>query len=287
MTTLEAIINQAWENRETLSSKSKGPFVDAIREVLTLLDSGHVRVATAIKKKPSDHDHQTGSTKWQVNEWVKKAVLLSFRISENHVFEHNYRAYDKISLKFTNWQEEDFEKHGFRVVPGTVVRQGSFIGQDCVLMPSFVNVGAYIGEKTMIDSYATVGSCVQVGHSCHISSGAVLAGVLEPVQAHPVIVEDHAFIGAQASVAEGAVIGEGAVVGMGVQIGASVPIIDRQTGKIYYGYVPPYSVVVPGIRQDTPENTFPCNVRTSCAIIVKQVTAETRAKTSINELLRI
>lgn len=271
MQTLESIIHQAWDARETLTPQSQGPFIDAITEVIDLLDCGEERIAQKIDNT------------WHVHAWLKKAVLLSFRIRENGYFDHNLPAFDKVPLKFQEWQEEDFKKAGFRVVPGTIVRKGSYIAKDVVLMPSFVNIGAYVGEKTMIDSYATVGSCAQIGKGCHISSAAVIGGVLEPVQGLPVIIEDNVFVGAHASVVEGVVLEEGSVIAMGVQLGQSTPILNRKTGAITYGRIPAYSVVVPGVL---PFESGEKSVQTSCAVIVKQVTQETRARTEINELLR-
>ena len=271
MNTLEAIITQAWEERTFLTPESKGPFRDAIQEAIELLDSGRYRIA----EKKADS--------WHVHVWLKQAVLLYFRLYANRVLEGQAKAFDKVPLKFEEWDEESFKIAGFRVVPGAFVRAGSYLAPQVIIMPSFVNIGAYIDEGTMIDSYATVGSCAQIGKKCHISSGAVIGGVLEPLQSAPVIIEDNCFIGAHAAVVEGAIIEEGAVIAMGTSIGLSTPIIDRETGEIIYGRVPSYSVVVPGTL---PAKNAKVAVNTSCAVIVKRVTPATRAKTAINDLLR-
>lgn len=273
---LQKTIDAAWEKQESLSIDTQGPERIAVNEALAMLDSGTARVA----EKQGD--------KWIVNQWLKKAVLLSFRLNDNVLVEGpggaNY--WDKVPTKFAGWGEDRFREAGFRVVPGSVVRQGSHIARGTVLMPSFVNIGAYVGEGTMIDTWATVGSCAQIGKNVHISGGVGIGGVLEPLQAGPVIIEDGAFIGARSEVAEGVRVGEGAVLSMGVYLGASTKIVDRATGKIWIGEVPPYSVVVPG--------TLPPKVNIDgapapslyCAVIVKTVDAQTRSKTGINELLR-
>jgi 2,3,4,5-tetrahydropyridine-2,6-dicarboxylate N-succinyltransferase (EC 2.3.1.117) len=271
MNTLEAIITQAWEEQTALTPQSKGPFRDAIQEAIELLGSGKYRIA----EKQGAH--------WHVNVWLKQAVLLYFRLHANMVLEGQGRAFDKVPLKFDGWDEDTFKAAGFRVVPGAVVRTGSYLAPQVIIMPSFVNIGAYVDAGTMIDSYATVGSCAQIGKNCHISSSAVIGGVLEPLQGTPVIIEDQCFIGAQAAVVEGALIEEGAVIAMGTTIGISTPVIDRETGETFYGRVPPYSVVVPGTL---PAKDTKIAVNTGCAVIVKRVTPETRAKTAINELLR-
>ncbi len=265
---LARIIDDAWEKRAEIGLGSQGALRDAVDETLSLLDSGVVRVA----------EREGGD--WIVHQWLKKAVLLSFRLSPNRLMPIGAGAWDKAPLKFDGWCEEDFKRWGFRAVPGAIVRRGAFIAPSAVLMPSFVNIGAYVGEGTMIDTWATVGSCAQVGANCHISGGAGIGGVLEPVQASPVIIENGCFVGARSEVAEGVIIREGCVLSMGVYLGASTKIVARATGEIRYGEVPPYSVVVPGAL---PAPTGPSLY---CAVIVKTVDARTRAKTSVNELLR-
>tara|TARA_R110000824_G_scaffold308767_1_gene496190 strand:+ start:714 stop:1550 length:837 start_codon:yes stop_codon:yes gene_type:complete len=273
---LQTVIDAAWDKRESLSLTSQGPERDAVNLALSMLDNGTARVA---EKKDGQ---------WVVNQWLKKAVLLSFRLNDNVLIEGPGGAnhWDKVPSKFAGWGENRFREAGFRSVPGSIVRQGAFIGRGVVLMPSFVNIGAFVDEGTMVDGWATVGSCAQIGKNVHISGGAGIGGVLEPLQAGPVIIEDGAFIGARAEVAEGVRVGEGAVLSMGVYLGASTKIVDRVTGKIWIGEVPPYSVVVPG--------TMPPKVNVDgvpgpslyCAVIVKTVDAQTRSKTGINELLR-
>ena len=273
---LQTVIDAAWDKRESLSLTSQGPERDAVNQALAMLDNGTALVA----------EKKDGS--WVVNQWLKKAVLLSFRLNDNMLIEGPGGAnhWDKVPSKFAGWGENRFREAGFRSVPGSVVRQGAFIGKGVVLMPSFVNIGAFVDEGSMIDGWATVGSCAQIGKNVHISGGAGIGGVLEPLQADPVIIEDGAFIGARAEVAEGVRVGEGAVLSMGVYLGASTKIVDRVTGKIWIGEVPPYSVVVPG--------TLPPKVNVDgmpgpslyCAVIVKTVDAQTRSKTGINELLR-
>jgi 2,3,4,5-tetrahydropyridine-2-carboxylate N-succinyltransferase len=271
MNTLAVIINQAWENKASIAPGIKGQFADAIFESIQLLDSGEQRVA---EKK--------GNT-WIVNDWLKKAVLLSFRLLPNVRLEHPTVCFDKVPLKFDDWVKKDFEQAGLRIVPGAVVRFGSYLGSDTVVMPSFVNIGSYVDSGTMIDSYATIGSCAQIGKNCHISANVLVGGVLEPLQASPVIIEDNCFIGARCDIVEGVIIEEGAVIGMGVALGQSTPIYDRETGQITYGRVPSYSVVVPG---SLPPKDGKVGPGLNCAVIVKRVTAETKAKTSLNELLR-
>ena len=273
---LQTVIDAAWDKRESLSLSTQGAERDAVNQALAMLDNGTARVA---EKKDGQ---------WVVNQWLKKAVLLSFRFNDNHLIEGPGGAnhWDKVPSKFAGWGENRFREAGFRSVPGSIVRQGAFIGKGVVLMPSFVNIGAYVDEGTMVDGWATVGSCAQIGKNVHISGGAGIGGVLEPLQAGPVIIEDGAFIGARAEVAEGVRVGEGAVLSMGVYLGASTKIVDRITGKIWIGEVPPYAVVVPG--------TLPPKVNIDgmpgpslyCAVIVKTVDAQTRSKTGINELLR-
>lgn len=273
---LIATIEEAWENRANLAITST--LRNAVNEAIALLDSGEARVA-----------EPDGKGGWRVNQWLKKAVLLSFRLNGNRLIEGGAAgapAFDKVPLKFAGWNESRFAEAGFRVVPGAVVRRGAHIAKGAVLMPCFVNIGAYIGENTMIDTWATVGSCAQIGANVHISGGAGIGGVLEPLQAEPVIIGDNAFIGARAEVAEGVRVGEGAVLAMGVYLGASTKIVDRATGKIYVGEVPPYAVVVPGSLPGKPLPDGSPGPSLYCAVIVKTVDAQTRAKTGINELLR-
>lgn len=273
---LIATIEEAWENRANLAITST--LRNAVNEAIALLDSGEARVA-----------EPDGKGGWRVNQWLKKAVLLSFRLNDNRLIEGGAAgapAFDKVPLKFAGWNESRFAEAGFRVVPGAVVRRGAHIAKGAVLMPCFVNIGAYIGENTMIDTWATVGSCAQIGANVHISGGAGIGGVLEPLQAEPVIIGDNAFIGARAEVAEGVRVGEGAVLAMGVYLGASTKIVDRATGKIYVGEVPPYAVVVPGSLPGKPLPDGSPGPSLYCAVIVKTVDAQTRAKTGINELLR-
>jgi len=273
---LIAAIEDAWENRADVTPGSD--VRHAVSDALALLDCGEARVA-----------EPDGNGAWQVNQWLKKAVLLSFRLNENRVMEGGAggeAAFDKVPLKFAGWGETRFRDAGFRVVPGAVVRRGSFIGKGAVLMPSFVNIGAYVGENTMIDTWATVGSCAQIGANVHISGGAGIGGVLEPLQAEPVIIGDGAFIGARAEVAEGVRVGEGAVLSMGVYLGASTKIVDRATGEVHIGSVPPYAVVVPGSMPGKPLPDGSPGPGLYCAVIVKTVDAQTRSKTGINELLR-
>ena len=269
-------IEAAWEDR---ASVTPGHAVgEAVNAALALLDSGEARVA-----------QPDGNGGWQVNQWLKKAVLLSFRLNDTRVMEDcaaGVPAYDKVPLKFAGWGDNRFKEAGFRVVPGAVVRRGAHISKGAVLMPSFVNIGAYVGENTMIDTWATVGSCAQIGANVHISGGAGIGGVLEPLQAEPVIIGDGAFIGARAEVAEGVRVGEGAVLSMGVYLGASTKIVDRQTGEVHMGSVPPYAVVVPGSMPGKPLPDGTPGPSLYCAVIVKTVDAQTRSKTGINELLR-
>jgi len=267
------IIEQAWENRANLSPDSvPGDVRSAVNAVLEGLNAGTIRVA-----------ERRDVGKWEVNQWVKKAVLLSFRLEDNIPMSAGgyTQFYDKVPSKFENYTAADFAAGGFRVVPPAVARRGSFIGKNAVLMPSYVNIGAYVGEGTMVDTWATVGSCAQIGKNVHLSGGVGIGGVLEPIQAGPVIIEDNCFIGARSEVVEGVVIEENAVLSMGVYIGQSTKIYDRETGEIHYGRVPAGSVVVPGSLPST------CGKYSLyAAIIVKKVDAQTRAKTAINELLR-
>ncbi|MBK6803027.1 MAG: 2,3,4,5-tetrahydropyridine-2,6-dicarboxylate N-succinyltransferase [Novosphingobium sp.] len=274
---LAAGIETAWEARDgvTPASSDVRALVD---QALELLDTGAARVA--------EPDGQGG---WQVNQWLKKAVLLSFRLNDNALVPGGAAgapAFDKVPSKFAGWDEARFREAGFRVVPGAVARRGAYIAKGAVLMPSFVNIGAYVGEGTMVDTWATVGSCAQIGKGVHISGGVGIGGVLEPLQAGPVVIEDNCFIGARSEVAEGVVVGEGAVLSMGVFLGASTKIIDRATGEVHIGRVPPYAVVVPGSLPGKPLPDGTPGPSLYCAVIVKTVDAQTRSKTGINELLR-
>jgi 2,3,4,5-tetrahydropyridine-2-carboxylate N-succinyltransferase len=274
---LEAAISAAWENRASVTPASTD-VREPVEAALELLDSGKARVA-----------EPDGKGGWTVNQWLKQAVLLSFRLNDNAVVEAGAAgapAYDKVPSKFAGWGENRFRDAGFRVVPGAVARRGSYIARGVVLMPSFVNIGAYVDEGTMVDTWATVGSCAQIGKNVHISGGAGIGGVLEPLQAEPVIIGDGAFIGARSEVAEGVRVGEGAVLSMGVYLGASTKIVDRATGEIHLGEVPPYAVVVPGSLPGKPLPDGSAGPSLYCAVIVKTVDAQTRSKTAINELLR-
>ncbi|MEM7168694.1 MAG: 2,3,4,5-tetrahydropyridine-2,6-dicarboxylate N-succinyltransferase [Pseudomonadota bacterium] len=275
---LQAIIDQAWEEREQVSPATQGPVREAVEAALTQLDEGRSRVA----EKADDG--------WQVNQWLKKAVLLSFRLNDMEPIAGGPGAdtnwWDKVPSKFEGWGANRFQAAGFRAVPNCIVRRSAYIAPGVVLMPSFVNLGAYVDSGTMVDTWATVGSCAQIGKNCHISGGAGIGGVLEPLQAGPVIIEDNCFIGARAEVAEGVLVGEGSVLSMGVYIGASTKIIDRASGEVHMGQVPPYSVVVSGTLpgKDLPNGSPGPGLY--CAVIVKRVDERTRSKTSINELLR-
>jgi 2,3,4,5-tetrahydropyridine-2,6-dicarboxylate N-succinyltransferase len=272
---LESAIAQAWDNRASVTPASQD-VREPVEAALELLDSGRARVA-----------EPDGAGGWKVNQWLKQAVLLSFRLNDNRVLDGaGAPAYDKVPSKFEGWGENRFREAGFRVVPGAVARRGSYIARGVVLMPSFVNIGAYVDEGTMVDTWATVGSCAQIGRNVHISGGAGIGGVLEPLQAGPVIIGDGAFIGARAEVAEGVRVGEGAVLSMGVYLGASTKIVDRATGEVHRGVVPPYAVVVPGALPGKPLPDGTPGPSLYCAVIVKTVDAQTRAKTGINELLR-
>ncbi|KLE34761.1 2,3,4,5-tetrahydropyridine-2,6-dicarboxylate N-succinyltransferase [Aurantiacibacter luteus] len=274
---LVTVIEQAWENRGEVSA-ADSEVRKAVDAAIDLLDKGEARVA-----------EPDGAGGWQVNQWLKKAVLLSFRLYDNRVMDGGSGgspAFDKVSSKFAGWGQDRFEEAGFRVVPGAVARRGSYIAPGTVLMPSFVNIGAYVGEGTMVDTWATVGSCAQIGRNVHLSGGAGIGGVLEPLQAEPVIIGDGAFIGARAEVAEGVRVGEGAVLSMGVYLGSSTKIVDRQTGEVHRGVVPPYAVVVPGSLPGKPLPDGSPGPALYCAVIVKTVDAQTRSKTGINELLR-
>ncbi len=274
---IEDIINAGWEDRANVSSNTEGTLRIAVEEALGRLDSGDLRVA-----QPDGTTHQ----------WLKKAVLLSFRLYSNEAMPGfgtgpgSAGFWDKVPLKFTNWGADHFHEAGFRAVPGAVVRRGAYIAPGVVLMPSFVNIGARVGRGTMVDTWATVGSCAQIGENVHISGGAGIGGVLEPLQANPVIIGDGAFIGARAEVAEGVIVGEGAVLSMGVYLGASTKIIDRATGEVHIGKVPPYAVVVSGSLPGKPLPDGSPGPNLYCAVIVKTVDAQTRSKTGINDLLR-
>ena len=278
MTThLQDAIEKAWDERADVTPQSTA-IRDDVEQALALLDSGAARVA--------EPDGEGG---WKVNQWLKKAVLLSFRLYDNEIVNYGAAgapAFDKVPSKFAGWDTARFREAGFRVVPGAVARRGSHIGKGTVLMPSFVNIGAYVDEGTMVDTWATVGSCAQIGKNVHISGGAGIGGVLEPLQAGPVIIEDGAFIGARSEVAEGVIVGEGAVLSMGVYLGASTRIVDRASGEVHIGRVPPYAVVVPGTMPGKPLPDGSPGPSLYCAVIVKVVDARTREKTAINELLR-
>ncbi|MFY9699386.1 MAG: 2,3,4,5-tetrahydropyridine-2,6-dicarboxylate N-succinyltransferase [Rhodoplanes sp.] len=275
---LAKTIDDAFEQRNEIGPATKGAVRDAVEAALDLLDAGRARVA----EKQSD-----GS--WRVNQWLKKAVLLSFRLNDMSVIPGapgKAAWWDKVPSKFDGWSEPRFREAGFRAVPGAIVRRSAYVAPGVVLMPSFVNLGAYVDSGTMIDTWSTVGSCAQIGKNCHISGGTGIGGVLEPLQAGPVVIEDNCFIGARAEVAEGVIVREGAVLSMGVFIGASTRIIDRETGAVLQGEVPPYSVVVSGTIPGKPLPDGSPGPGLYCAVIVKRVDAKTRAKTSINELLR-
>ena len=278
MDQLQAIIERAWDARQDIGSDTTGEVRDAVDAALALLDRGEARVASK----------QDGG--WVVHQWLKKAVLLSFRLNDMALIAggpgHDTSWYDKVASKFEGWTAADFDRAGFRAVPGAIVRRSAHIGRGVVLMPSFVNLGAFVDDGTMVDTWATVGSCAQIGRNVHISGGAGIGGVLEPLQAGPVIVEDDCFIGARAEVAEGVVVEQGAVLSMGVYIGASTKIVDRETGEVFRGRVPAYSVVVPGTLPGKPLPDGSPGPSLYAAVIVKRVDAQTRSKTSINELLR-
>jgi 2,3,4,5-tetrahydropyridine-2-carboxylate N-succinyltransferase len=276
-TDLERTIDGAWEDRGKIDAGTKGAVREAVEQALGLLDAGEARVA---EKAGGD---------WRVNQWLKKAVLLSFRLNDMGIIEGGPGGagwWDKVPSKFEGWGENRFRAAGFRAVPGAIVRRGAYVAPNVVLMPSFVNLGAYVGEGTMVDTWATVGSCAQIGKHCHLSGGVGIGGVLEPLQANPTIIEDNCFVGARSEVVEGVVVGEGSVLSMGVFISASTKIVDRETGETFSGRVPPYSVVVPGSLPGKPLPDGSPGPSLYCAVIVKRVDAQTRAKTSINELLR-
>ena len=279
LSALEHVVEAAFDNRDTVNTSTRGEIRDAIETALNLLDSGKARVATR---------GEDGN--WTVHQWLKKAVLLSFRLNAMEVVSGGPGGstwWDKVPSKFEGWSTNEFERAGFRAVPNAVVRRSAYIAPNAILMPSFVNLGAYVGEGTMVDTWATVGSCAQIGAHVHLSGGVGIGGVLEPMQAGPTIIEDNCFIGARSEVVEGCIIREGSVLGMGVFIGKSTKIVDRATGEISYGEVPPYSVVVAGSlpSDKTMPNGQPAP-NLYCAVIVKRVDAQTRSKTGINELLR-
>jgi 2,3,4,5-tetrahydropyridine-2-carboxylate N-succinyltransferase len=278
MSDLAKTIDDAFEARNDISPATKGAVRDAVDTALDLLDKGEARVA-----------EKQGDGKWQVNQWLKKAVLLSFRLNDMGAISGaagGANWWDKVPSKFEGWGENRFRAAGFRAVPGSIVRRSAYIAPNVVLMPSFVNLGAYVDSGTMVDTWATVGSCAQIGKNVHISGGAGIGGVLEPLQAGPVIIEDNCFVGARSEVAEGVVLREGSVLSMGVFIGASTKIVDRETGEVFMGEVPAYSVVVPGSMPGKPMKDGSPGPSLYCAVIVKRVDEKTRAKTSINELLR-
>jgi 2,3,4,5-tetrahydropyridine-2-carboxylate N-succinyltransferase len=279
LSALSATIDRAFEERDGISTSTRGEVRDAVETALNLLDTGKVRVA----ERGEDGN-------WTVNQWLKKAVLLSFRLNPMEIVKGGPGEsawWDKVPSKFDGWSVNEFEKAGFRAVPNCIVRRSAFIAPNAILMPSFVNLGAYVGEGTMVDTWATVGSCAQIGKHVHLSGGVGIGGVLEPMQAGPTIIEDNCFIGARSEVVEGCIVREGSVLGMGVFIGKSTKIVDRATGEVTYGEVPPYSVVVAGSMPS--DKTMPNGLPAPglyCAVIVKRVDAQTRSKTGINELLR-
>ena len=270
---LKTVIETAWEDRDAITHATKGPVRDAVLETIERLDAGTLRVA-----------QREADGTWVTNQWAKQAILLFFRLTPNQLTASDTPGpyWDKVPMKTTGWDAARFEAAGFRAVPGSLIRKGSFLGKGVVALPSFVNIGAYVGENTMIDGWATVGSCAQIGANCHISGGAGIGGVLEPLQANPTIIEDNCFIGARSEVAEGVIVREGSVLSMGVYLTSTTPIVDRKTGEIITGEVPPYSVLMSGSRP-SPHEGMPS---TYCAVIMKTVDARTRSKTSINELLR-
>ncbi len=280
-TELKKIIENFWDEKESINSSNKS-LTKTISVVLDQLDRGIIRVC------------EKNNGEWVTHEWIKKAILMSFQVNDNSIFSSGisnsrkgqYTWFDKVNLKTSGWVEDEWTKRSFRSVPGAVVRYSSHIAENVVLMPCFINLGAYVDSGTMIDTWATVGSCAQIGKNVHISGGAGIGGVLEPLQANPVIIEDNCFIGARSEIAEGVIVETGSVISMGVYIGASTKIIDRETGETFFGRVPPYSVVVPGtVSTNKPEN-FSQDLNLYCAVIVKKVDEKTRSKTSINELLR-
>lgn len=277
LTDLAATIDAAWESRAEIGINTQGAVRDAVEQVLEMLDSGQARVAEKIDGE------------WVTHQWLKKAVLLSFRLSDNQIMANGPGEgvfWDKVPSKFEGWGENRFRAAGFRVVPPAAARRGAYIAPNVVLMPSYTNIGAYVDSGTMVDTWATVGSCAQIGKNVHLSGGVGIGGVLEPLQANPTIIEDNCFIGARSEVVEGVIVGEGSVISMGVFISASTKIVDRATGQVHIGKVPPYSVVVSGSLPGKPLNDGTPGPSLYCAVIVKTVDAQTRAKTGINELLR-
>jgi 2,3,4,5-tetrahydropyridine-2-carboxylate N-succinyltransferase len=277
MSDLQALIERAFEDRANVNASTHGDVRDAVTRALDLLDSGAARVAEKVGEA------------WKVNQWLKKAVLLSFRLNDNAIVEGGPGGatwWDKVPSKFSGWDAARFRDAGFRSVPGAIVRHSAFIARDAVLMPSFVNLGAYVGAKTMVDTWVTVGSCAQIGANVHLSGGVGIGGVLEPLQANPTIIEDDCFIGARSEVVEGVIVGQGSVLSMGVFLSSSTRIVDRATGKVHIGYVPPYSVVVSGSLPGKPLPDGSPGPSLYCAVIVKTVDAQTRSKTGINDLLR-
>lgn len=275
ITALQSRIEALWDRRDQLSPATTGADRASVEEALEMLDSGKARVA-----------EPDGNGGWKVNQWLKQAVLMSFRLADSAPMEISTGAYDKVPLKFEGWGENRFREAGFRVVPGAVVRRSAYIARNVVLMPSFVNLGARVDENTMVDTWATVGSCAQIGKNVHLSGGVGIGGVLEPLQANPVVIEDDCFIGARSEVVEGVIVERGSVLSMGVFISATTKIVDRNTGEIFMGRVPSYSVVVPGSLPGKPLPDGSPGPSLYCAVIVKRVDAQTRAKTAINELLR-
>jgi 2,3,4,5-tetrahydropyridine-2,6-dicarboxylate N-succinyltransferase len=274
---LQATIEAAWEGREAIDAGTAGAVRDAVDQALTMLDRGEMRVA------------EKSGAEWTVHQWLKKAVLLSFRLNPMALIDGgpgNANWWDKVPSKFAGWSAVDFNRAGFRAVPGAIVRRSAFIAPGAILMPSFVNLGAYVDAGTMVDTWVTVGSCAQIGKNVHLSGGVGIGGVLEPLQANPTIIEDNCFIGARSEMVEGVVVGEGSVISMGVFIGQSTKIVDRETGEVHMGRVPPYSVVVSGTMPGKPFANGQPGPSLYCAVIVKKVDARTRAKTSVNELLR-
>ena len=275
MNNLEKIINEAWEKKDKVNKNSDRSLIDSINKIIEDLDQGKIRVAEKINGE------------WTTHQYIKKAVMLSFSVYEMETLSGPYSSwYDKKHLvkgKTAGWGKDEFVKAGFRMLPNSPVRRGSFIGKNAVLMPCFVNIGAYIGSGTMMDTYSRAGSCCQIGENCHISAGSGVGGVLEPAQALPTIIESNVFLGAMSEVVEGVIVSEGSVLSMGMYIGQSTKIVDRKTGKITYGKIPPYSVVVPG---SLPDKKNPSSPSLNCAVIIKQVDEKTRSKTSINDLLR-
>ena len=275
MSDIEKIINDAWEIKDQISKNSDKSITEAVSHILKELDQGKIRVAEKIDGK------------WVTHQYIKKAIMLSFRTHEKEVLQGPYSSWTDLSVylkgKTADWGAEEFKKAGFRMLPNSPVRFGSFINKNVVLMPCFVNIGAYIDEGTMMDTYSRAGSCCQIGKNCHISAGSGVGGVLEPAQALPTIIEDNVFLGAMSEVVEGIIVGEGSVLSMGIHIGQSTKIVDRKTGEITYGKIPPYSVIVPG---SLPDKKNPNAPSLNCAVIIKQVDEKTRSKTSINDLLR-